>query len=66
MTKLVTRLADRALARVAPKVEASAGCTYTWYLCYCSGGLRYSKKCMYGCSGVPNHCYPCNTVTGTC
>ena len=65
MTGLVTKMADRVLARVAPKVEASAGCSYVWYTCYCSGGLRYAKKCMFGCSGVPNHCYSCQVV-GTC
>lgn len=65
MTGLVTKMADRVLARVAPKVEASAGCSYVWYTCYCSGGLRYAKRCMFGCSGVPNHCYSCQVV-GTC
>ncbi|MBO3748316.1 hypothetical protein J5X84_19760 [Streptosporangiaceae bacterium NEAU-GS5] len=66
MVKAVSRLADNLLARVAPKAQASAGCTYQWYLCYCSGGLRYSQKCMFGCPQVPNHCYPCDTITGTC
>ena len=49
----------------APTTEADAGCTYDWETCYCKGGLRYRRRCMYGCSGVPNHCYSC-TVTGTC
>ena len=60
------KLADRMLLRLAPRVDADAACVYEWYGCGCSGGLRYGKKCMYGCSGVPNHCYPCNTVIGTC
>ncbi len=65
MAKTIGRLADRMLAFVAPKTQASAGCTYEWYTCYCSGGLRYAKQCMYSCPGVPNHCYSC-TVVGTC
>ncbi len=66
MTGILGRLADRALRRLVPTTEAEAGCSYVWEMCYCSRGLRYSRKCMYGCSGVPNHCYSCNTVTGTC
>ncbi len=66
MTGILGLLADRALSRLVPTTKAEAGCSYYWSLCYCKGGLRYSKKCMSGCSGVPNHCYPCNTVTGTC
>ncbi|MEV4140118.1 hypothetical protein AB0J72_49160 [Dactylosporangium sp. NPDC049742] len=65
MVQTMGRLADRVLARLAPTAEADAGCTYEWETCYCKGGLRYRRKCMYGCSGVPNHCYSC-TVTGTC
>lgn len=66
MTGILGRLADRALSRLVPTTEAAAGCSYYWSLCYCSKGLRYSKKCMSNCPGVPNHCYSCNTVTGTC
>lgn len=65
MLSSVARLSDRLLARFAPKIDASAGCSYYWSICYCSGGLRYSKRCMSGCPGVPNHCYSC-TVVGTC
>jgi hypothetical protein len=65
MPSTLARIADRMLAVVAPRVEASASCKYAWYACYCSGGLRYRKKCMIGCNQVPNHCYPCE-VTGTC
>jgi hypothetical protein len=65
MRSVVTRLSDRLLARLAPTMEASAGCSYVWYLCYCSGGLRYSKRCMRYCPGVPNHCSACQPV-GTC
>ena len=65
MVNSLGRLADRVLGRIAPRIDASAGCSYDWYTCYCSGGLRYAKKCMYGCSGVPNHCYSCGVV-GTC
>jgi hypothetical protein len=65
MFSAVTRVADRLLAKVAPRVDASAGCSYVWEICYCSGGLRYGRRCMRGCSGVPNHCYPC-TVMGGC
>jgi hypothetical protein len=64
--QLIDRLADRAASAVLRSTVAEAGCSYRWYTCYCSGGLRYSKKCMYGCSGVPDHCYSCNTVTGSC
>jgi len=65
MVKAASRLADRLLVRLAPRAEASAGCSYVWYTCFCSGGLRYAKKCMYYCPGVPNHCYSC-IVVGTC
>ncbi len=65
MRAALTKLADRMLARVVPRVEAAAGCSYVWETCYCSKGLRYGRKCMYGCPGVPNHCYPCGVV-GTC
>jgi hypothetical protein len=62
----MTRIADRLLARLAPKVEARAGCTYQWYSCACIYRVgRYQKKCMYGCSGVPDHCYDC-VRTGPC
>jgi hypothetical protein len=57
--RIISELADRLLARVAPKVDASAGCTYQWYTCACVYGTLYAKRCMYGCSGVPNHCYSC-------
>ncbi|WP_433046598.1 hypothetical protein [Dactylosporangium sp. CS-033363] len=63
MAKTLGRIADRVLGRLAP--SADAGCAYEWVTCQCKGGLRYQKRCMYGCSGVPNHCYSC-TVTGTC
>ncbi|OLT22922.1 hypothetical protein BJF79_46080 [Actinomadura sp. CNU-125] len=63
---MLGRLADRMLATVAPKAEASAAnCSYRWYVCYCSRGVIYRKKCMYGCSGVPDHCYSC-TASGAC
>ncbi len=65
MVNAIGRLADRVLARVAPRIDASAACTYQWYLCYCRGGLRYSKKCMRACPGVPDHCGSCTPV-GTC
>ena len=66
MTGILGRLADRALSRLVPTVDAAAGCSYEIVACGCSGGLRKGKKCMYGCSGVPNHCYPCNITIGTC
>jgi hypothetical protein len=65
MSNLVGHLSDRLLARFAPKIDASAGCAYQWYTCFCSGGLRYAKRCMQGCPGVPNHCSGCQAV-GTC
>ena len=67
MKAMVATLADRALALIVPRAEAEAGCSYVWLSCNggCTGGLRYRKRCMSGCSGVPNHCYPCS-VTGTC
>lgn len=63
--KIINRLADKAASAVLRSNTAQASCSYQWYTCYCSGGLRYRERCMIGCSGVPNHCYPC-TVTGTC
>jgi hypothetical protein len=65
MISAIGRLADRALVRIVPRAEASAGCSLSWYICYCSGGLRYSRQCMYSCPGVPNFCYGCQVV-GTC
>lgn len=66
MTTIATRLADRVLARVAPRVEAAAGCSYHFERCYCVyRGPLYLKRCMYGCPGVPNHCYPCK-AEGNC
>lgn len=65
MTGMMGRLADRVLSRVVPKSTAEAGCNYTYYICYCSGGLMYKKPCMNGCPGVANHCKACG-VTGTC
>ncbi|HXV94740.1 MAG TPA: hypothetical protein VD813_15660 [Pseudonocardia sp.] len=65
MKTLTTRLADRMLARIVPRVEASASCSYYWSTCGCSGGLRRAKRCMSGCPGVPNHCYSCEVV-GSC
>jgi hypothetical protein len=65
MRNAVGRLADRLLVRLAPRADASADCTYHWYTCYCSRGLRYAQKCIYNCPGVPYHCYSC-TVVGTC
>jgi hypothetical protein len=66
MISAIGRLADRMLVRIAPRAEASAGCSYAWYICYCSGGLRYSQQCMYGCPQVPNHCINGCQVVGTC
>lgn len=65
MLRSVSRLSDRLISYLAPRIDASASCTYVWRTCYCSGGLRYAKECMSGCPGVPNHCYPCQVV-GTC
>lgn len=54
---IVTKMADRVLARIAPRVDAAAGCTYEYTYCYCIYRVGYyAKKCMYGCPGVPNHC----------
>ncbi len=70
MRKSLHGLGDRLLARLLPGGEASA-CSYyfqyrTYYsLCYCSGGLRYSKQCITECDG-PDYCYSCNVITGTC
>jgi hypothetical protein len=64
MVALVNRLADRMLARIAPSRQAEASCAYETG-CWCSGGLRYCQRCMYGCPGVPNHCYP-KYVAGAC
>jgi hypothetical protein len=59
MTATLTRIADRILAAVAPRVEADASCVYRWQSCYCVyRGPYYAKKCMRGCSQVPDHCYP--------
>lgn len=65
MVNAVGRLADRLLVRFVPQITASAACEYYWSICYCSGGLRYSKRCFGYCPGVPSHCYPCQVV-GTC
>lgn len=65
MTGILGRLADRVVNRLVPTTTADAACNYVYEYCYCSGGLAYRRRCMRGCSGVPNHCYGC-IVTGTC
>ena len=65
MIDVVGRFADRLLTRLVPRGEASA-CSDYYLLCYCSGGLRYSKRCGGGCNGIPSYCYSCTTITGTC
>ena len=65
MTATIGRLADRMLRTVAPKIDASAACTYQWtQYCYCVYHVSYWKRCMYGCPGVPNHCYGCENRYG--
>lgn len=66
MTGILGSLADRVLNRLVPTTTAHAACTYQVEPCYCSRGLRYGRKCMRGCSQVPNHCYSCTIVMGTC
>lgn len=66
MTALLTRLADRALVRIAPRTEATAGCSYVYELCYCASPKNYFRRCMYSCPGVPNHCYSCAASTLPC
>jgi hypothetical protein len=65
MTRTLTRVADRLLAKVAPRIEAAAGCSYVWETCGCINHLLKRRRCMRGCPGVPNHCYSCVT-TSTC
>jgi hypothetical protein len=59
MIEAMGRVADRVLGRIAPRIDAAAGCTYEVDVCYCSGHVQYVQKCMWSCPGVPNHCYPC-------
>ena len=64
MIGTVTRMADRVLARIAPRVEANAGCSYQSEYCYCIYHVGYyTRQCMYGCPGVPNHCYGCKKTS---
>ena len=63
MTRTVTALTDRVLAKVAPRVEAGASCQYDTFLyCYCDGIDQYGQWCMIGCPGVPNHCTTCTWI----
>ena len=57
MTTFMTTVADRMLARIAPKAEAAAACSYSVY-CYCSFQVKYYKTC-YQCPGVPYYCTAC-------
>ncbi|MCC5579600.1 hypothetical protein IMZ11_28620 [Microtetraspora sp. AC03309] len=67
MIDVIGRFADHLLTRLVPRGEASASTCGTFYqLCYCSGGLRYSKLCDGGCNGIPVYCYSCTVITGTC
>jgi hypothetical protein len=61
MIKFLSGIADAALSRLAPKVDAAAAC-YVWVNCYCSMTYRYMKKC-YNCPGVPVHCGSCEYVS---
>ncbi len=63
---MVNRIADRILSAVLPHTTAAAPCgPYVYSLCFCRGGLRYSKRCR-DCTGAGGGCSPCNIVTGTC
>lgn len=48
---IMSRIADRLLARVAPKVSVAAGCSY---YTHCSGGVKYNRVCCLdeGCTEV--------------
>jgi hypothetical protein len=62
---VLNRIADRILAAVLPHQEAAAPCGYYYQLCYCSGGLRYSRQCR-DCTGGGSCCGSCTVITGTC
>ncbi|GAA1775671.1 hypothetical protein [Luedemannella helvata] len=66
MVQALGRLADRVMTRLAPTTEAAAGCSYEWEYCYCKGHVTYRRRCMYGCPGVPNHCYSCSATGSYC
>ncbi|WP_213455182.1 hypothetical protein [Rhizomonospora bruguierae] len=72
----IARMADRLLERFVPqRTAAAATCTtwYAWSMCYCKGGLRYSRRCtwcdpFYCCNPMALGC-PQDTgciVVGTC
>lgn len=63
---MVNRIADKILSAVLPQSKASAPCgPYVLRNCYCSGGLRYARRCR-DCTGAGGGCTGCTTVTGTC
>ena len=70
--RTLTALADHVLSLVVPQLSASGQsctCFYRYSLCYCKGGLRYSKPCRSYCKpsgcmyeGICGRCI----VNGTC
>jgi hypothetical protein len=60
--KVITRMADRLLGAVAPKITAGACCSesgqkYTTE-CYCRSSYVYAKNCVIGCF--------CQSTCGSC
>ena len=65
--RFVSTLADKMLAKVAPKAKAGACIPddpFTKY-CYCSGGLVYVKNCHNNCLGTV-YCGTCYNSWITC
>ena len=62
---VAARVADRMVSWIVPSEPAHAVCGYSYRLCFCRGGLRYSKRCR-DCTGDGSGCGPCNIITGTC
>lgn len=62
---MVNRIADRIMSAVLPHAKAAAPCgPYVYQTCYCSGGLRYQRRCR-DCTGAGGGCTSCY-VAGSC
>ncbi len=61
---MVNRIADRIMSAVLPHARAAAPCGAYFYQSYCSGGLRYRRRCR-DCTGAGGGCDPWY-VSGTC
>jgi hypothetical protein len=64
---MMTTLAERMTAAVAPKVTAQALCSCREVFCYCRGIRLYTKSCCYtGAYCTRRECGSCRYVGNGC